>query len=80
MKRATEAIANIYLTVRRRATVEQMRVDEIATSVLENGLQTPTRLVLVSGLSLPPRGLQSARREDDRGLSLSRRGNISSRR
>jgi len=34
MKRATIAIADIYLTDELRATVEQMRVDEIATSVL----------------------------------------------
>jgi ParB-like chromosome segregation protein Spo0J len=43
--------------VKLRATLDQKRIDEIAGSILDNGLQTPilvradeTRLVLVEGL------------------------------
>ncbi len=57
MKRVTLAIADIYVPAKRRATLEQKRVDEIATSILDNGLQTPilvradgARYVLVEGL------------------------------
>ena len=41
MKRETIAIADIYVPVKRRATLEQKRVDEIALSILDNGLPTP---------------------------------------
>jgi hypothetical protein len=41
MKRATLAIADIYVPVKRRATLDQKRVDEIAASILDKGLQTP---------------------------------------
>jgi sulfiredoxin len=51
MKRETIAIADIY------ATLDQKRVDEIAASILDEGLQVPilvrpdrARLVLVEGL------------------------------
>ena len=57
MKREIFAVADIYVPVKRRATVEQKRVDEIAASMLENGQQTPillrqdgARFVLVEGL------------------------------
>jgi len=57
MKRETFAIADIYVPVKRRATLEQRRVDELAESMLENGQQTPilvrpdgARFVLVEGL------------------------------
>ena len=57
MKRETIAIADIYVPVKRRATLEQKRVDEIALSILDNGLQAPilvrpdgARFVLVEGL------------------------------
>jgi hypothetical protein len=57
MKRATIAIADIYVPVKRRTTLEQRRADEIATSILDKGLQTPilvradgARFVLVGGL------------------------------
>jgi sulfiredoxin len=57
MKRETFAIAEIYVPVKRRATLEQKRVDEIAASMLDNGQQTPilvrpdgARFVLVEGL------------------------------
>jgi sulfiredoxin len=57
MKRATLAIADIYVPVKRRATLEQKRVDEIAASILDKGLLTPilvradgARFVLVEGL------------------------------
>jgi len=57
MKRESFAIADIYVPVKRRATLEQKRVDEIAASMLDNGQQTPilvrpdgARFVLVEGL------------------------------
>jgi sulfiredoxin len=57
MRRATLAIADIYVPVKRRATLDQKRVDEIAASILDKGLQTPilvradgARFVLVEGL------------------------------
>ena len=57
MKREVFAVADIYVPVKRRATLEQKRVDEIAASMLENGQQTPilvrqdgARFVLVEGL------------------------------
>jgi len=57
MKRSTLAIADIYVPVKRRATLDRKRVDEIAASILDNGLQTPilvradgARFVLVEGL------------------------------
>ena len=57
LKRETFAIADIYVPIKRRATLEQKRVDEIAASMLENGQQMPIlvrpdgeRFVLVEGL------------------------------
>jgi sulfiredoxin len=57
MKTQNFAIADIYVPVKRRATLEQKRVDEIAASMLESGQQTPilvradgARFVLVEGL------------------------------
>jgi len=57
MKRETLAIADIYVPVKRRATLDQKRVNEIAASILEKGQQTPilvradgVRFVLVEGL------------------------------
>jgi sulfiredoxin len=57
MKRETLAIANIYVPVKRRATLDPKRVDEIAESMLKVGQQTPIlvrqdgeRFVLVEGL------------------------------
>ena len=57
MKREIFAVADIYVPVKRRATLEQKRVNEIATSMLEIGQQTPilvrpdgTRFVLIEGL------------------------------
>ena len=38
MKRETIAIADIYVPIKRRATLEQKRVDEIAASVPRQGL------------------------------------------
>ena len=59
MKRATLTIADIYVPVKRRASLEQKRVHEIAISMLDKGLQTPilvredgARFVLVEGLHL----------------------------
>jgi sulfiredoxin len=57
MKRETFAIADIYVPIKRRATLEQKRVDEIAASMLDTGQQTPilvradgARFVLIEGL------------------------------
>jgi ParB-like chromosome segregation protein Spo0J len=57
MKREIFAVADIYVPVKRRATLEQKRVDEIAASMLDNGQQTPilvrpdgARFVLIEGL------------------------------
>ena len=50
-------IADIYVPSKRRGTLEQKRVDEIAASILDKGLQAPilvradsARFVLVEGL------------------------------
>jgi sulfiredoxin len=57
MKREIIPIADIYVPIKRRATLEQKRVDEIAGSILDRGLQAPilvradgARFVLVEGL------------------------------
>jgi ParB/RepB/Spo0J family partition protein len=57
MKRESFEIASIYVPVKRRATLEQGKVEEIAASILANGLLTPIlvrpdgdRYVLVEGL------------------------------
>ena len=57
MKREIFAVADIYVPVKRRATLEQRRVDEIAASMLEDGQLMPilvrpdgARFVLVEGL------------------------------
>jgi ParB-like chromosome segregation protein Spo0J len=57
LKRETFAIADIYVPVKRRATLKPATVAEIAASILEVGQQSPIlvrrdgqRLVLVEGL------------------------------
>jgi sulfiredoxin len=57
MKRETFAIANIYVPVKRRATLDPKKAQEIAESILQVGLQSPIlvrqdgeRFVLVEGL------------------------------
>ena len=57
MKRETFTIADIYVPTKRRDTLEQKRVDEIAASMLDTGQQTPIlvrpdgeRFVLIEGL------------------------------
>lgn len=57
MRRETFAIKDIYVPVKRRATVKPTIVKEIAQSILESGQQTPIRVrrdgkryVLVEGL------------------------------
>jgi sulfiredoxin len=57
MKRETFAVADIYVPVKRRATLDPRLVEEIAASMLEVGQQTPilvrrdgARYVLVEGL------------------------------
>jgi hypothetical protein len=41
MKRETFAIANIYVPVKRRATLDPKKAQEIAESILRVGLQSP---------------------------------------
>jgi ParB-like chromosome segregation protein Spo0J len=41
MKRQSFPIANIYVPVKRRATLNTKTVDDIAESILEVGLKTP---------------------------------------
>jgi ParB-like chromosome segregation protein Spo0J len=57
LKRETFAVANIYVPVKRRATLDPKRVNEIAESMLAEGQRTPilvrpdgARFVLVEGL------------------------------
>jgi sulfiredoxin len=57
MKRETFAIASIYVPVKRRATLDPKKAQEIAESILQVGLQSPVlvrqdgeRFVLVEGL------------------------------
>jgi ParB-like chromosome segregation protein Spo0J len=57
MKRENFPVANIYVPVKRRATLDQARVDDIAKSMLAEGQKTPilvradgARFVLVEGL------------------------------
>jgi sulfiredoxin len=57
MKREPFPIANIYVPVKRRATLDRKTVDELAESILQVGLRTPIlirrdgdRFVLVEGL------------------------------
>jgi ParB-like chromosome segregation protein Spo0J len=57
MKREVFVVADIYVPVKRRSTLEQKRVDEIAASMLNDGQLTPilvrpdgSRFVLVEGL------------------------------
>jgi ParB-like chromosome segregation protein Spo0J len=57
MKRETFSIANIYVPVKRRATLKPETVTQIAESMLQVGQQTPIlvrrdgdRFVLVEGL------------------------------
>jgi sulfiredoxin len=82
MQREKFPIANIYVPVKRRATLEQKRVDELAESMLKDGQQTPilvradgARFVLVEGLHR----LEAARRWASRPSSASGSmpGNIS---
>jgi sulfiredoxin len=57
MRRETFAIANIYVPVKRRATLDPKKAQAIAESMLQVGQQTPIlvrqdgeRFVLVEGL------------------------------
>jgi sulfiredoxin len=57
MKRENFPVANIYVPVKRRATLVQARVDVLAASILKDGQTTPIlvrvdgeRFVLVEGL------------------------------
>ena len=84
MKRETIAIADTYAPVKRRATLDQRRADEIAASMLDKGLQTPilgrpdgARFVLVEGLHR----LEAAKALGEKTImaSLSTRGNTNAR-
>jgi ParB-like chromosome segregation protein Spo0J len=57
MKRELFEISRIYVPVKRRATLDQARVDELVRSILAEGLKMPIlvrpdgdRFVLVEGL------------------------------
>jgi sulfiredoxin len=57
MKRESFAVANIYVPVKRRSTLNLKTVQEIAESILQTGQKTPIllrrdgdRFVLVEGL------------------------------
>jgi sulfiredoxin len=57
MKRENFPLDKIYVPVKRRATLEQARVDELAASMLKDGQTTPVlvrvdgeRFVLIEGL------------------------------
>src|SRR5262249_47697184 len=57
MKRETFALAKIYVPVKRRATLDPKKAEQIAESILQVGLQSPIlvrqdgeRFVLVEGL------------------------------
>jgi ParB-like chromosome segregation protein Spo0J len=57
MKRETFKIADVYVPVKRRATLKPATVQELAQDILQNGLKNPIlvrrdgdRLVLVEGL------------------------------
>lgn len=57
MKRENFPVSKIYVPIKRRATLDQARVDTIAESMLKDGQQTPIlvrvdgdRFVLVEGL------------------------------
>ena len=57
MKREIFSVEGIYVPAKRRTTLEQKRVDEIAASMLEDGQHMPilvrpdgARFVLVEGL------------------------------
>ena len=69
LKRETFTIADIYVPVKRRAGLEQKRVDDIAASMLDTGQTTPilvradgARFVMVEGLHRL--GCQGAWREN----------------
>ncbi len=64
MKRETFAIANIYVPVKRRATLDPKKAQEIAESILQVGLQSPI-LVRQDSETLRPGGrTASARRRE----------------
>jgi ParB-like chromosome segregation protein Spo0J len=74
MKRESLAIVDIYVPVKRRATLDQKRVDEIATSMLDKGQQAPilvradgARFVLVEGLHR----LEAAKALGEKTISVS---------
>jgi hypothetical protein len=76
MKRETLAIANIYVPVKRRATRDQKRVNEIAASILEKGQQMPIlygRMAVVSCWLKVYAGGKRPRRLVKRLFSFSRR-------
>ena len=57
LKREAFTIDDIYVPIKRRATLKQERIDEIAASMLDKGQETPIlvradggRFILVEGL------------------------------
>ena len=58
LKRETLAISDIYVPVKRRETLEQTRVDEIAASMLDQGQKTSFRLVKIWAWREPDKGAE----------------------
>ena len=67
MKRETFAIANIYVPVKRRATLNPKKAQEIAESILQVGLQSPIlvrqRSQKLSGIDCVAAAIQLVGRE-----------------
>jgi hypothetical protein len=74
MKRETLPIADIYVPVKRRATLDQKRAEDLAENILAKGQQSPILVRCdgkryVSGRRLAPAGgLQGAGRGNDHRL------------
>jgi hypothetical protein len=64
IKRETHAIADIYVPVKRRASLDQKRVDEIAANMLDKGQQAA--VLVRAGSFVLVKGLQARSREDAR--------------
>jgi ParB-like chromosome segregation protein Spo0J len=77
MKRETIPIANVYVPIKRRATLEQKRVDELAASILEKGLLALIlvradggRFVIIEGLHRLEAAKRLAKRQSSPSLSM----------
>jgi sulfiredoxin len=74
MKRETFAIANIYVPVKRRATLDPRKVQEIAESILESDPGAAGRRALRLGRrTAPAGGVQAADEETVQGYLVQAR-------